>query len=75
MLMILCSTRCMKTDDDNEETQELKARLGIGDDTPPLMTIVRESPPSHGGKITSRGKTNSAEYLEFLKRNRDRNGK
>lgn len=62
----------MKIEDDDDDTRELKARLGIGDDTPPLMTIVPEPPPSHWGKITSK---TSAEYLDFLKRNRERNGK
>ena len=62
----------MKIEDDDDDSLALKARLGIGDDTPPLMTTVPEPPPSHWGKITSK---TSSEYLEFLKRNRERNGK
>jgi hypothetical protein len=65
----------MKIEDDDDDSLALKARLGIGDDTPPLLTIVGEPPPSHWGKITSRGRTTSSEYLDFLKRNRERNGK
>jgi hypothetical protein len=62
----------MKIEDDDDDSLALKARLGIGDDTPPLMTIVGEPAPSHWGKITSK---TSSEYLDFLKRNRERNGK
>jgi hypothetical protein len=36
-----------------------------GDDTPPLMNKVQEPPPSHWGKLTSRGRTNSPAYLRF----------
>jgi hypothetical protein len=38
----------------------------IGDDTPPLMNKVPEAPPSHWGKVTSRGRTASAAYLRFV---------
>jgi hypothetical protein len=38
----------------------------IGDDTPPLMNKVPEPPPSHWGKLTSRGRTASPAYLRFL---------
>lgn len=38
----------------------------IGDDSPPLMNLVPEAPPSHWGKITSQGRTCSQDYLRFL---------
>ena len=37
-----------------------------GNDTPPLMSRVPEPPPSHWGKLTSRGRTASEAYLRFL---------
>lgn len=36
-----------------------------GDDSPPLMNQCPEPPPSHWGKLTSRGRTNSEAYLRF----------
>jgi len=38
----------------------------FGDDSPPLMNMVPEAPPSHWGKITSQGRTCSPEYMRFL---------
>lgn len=37
----------------------------MGDDSPPLMNQCPEPPPSHWGKLTSRGRTNSEAYLRF----------
>lgn len=39
--------------------------VSIGDDSPPLMNHCPEPPPSHWGKLTSRGRTNSEAYLRF----------
>lgn len=41
-----------------------------GDDTPPLFSQVRDQPYSNGC-ITSQARTMSAQYIEFLKRNRE----
>ena len=50
----------------DEYQRELVLRLRTGDDTPPLMNLVPEAPPSHWGKITSRGRTTSAAYMKFI---------
>lgn len=47
-------------------TEENIAIKKIGDDTPPLMNLVPEAPPSHWGKLTGQGRTCSQEYLRFL---------
>lgn len=39
--------------------------FATGDDSPPLMNHCPEPPPSHWGKLTSRGRTNSEAYLRF----------
>ena len=43
--------------------------LQVGDDSPPLMNHCPEPPPSHWGKLTSRGRTNSEAYLRFAAAN------
>jgi hypothetical protein len=42
------------------------AGLSYGDDSPPLMNLVPEPPPSHWGKLTSQPRTMSPQYLKFL---------
>jgi hypothetical protein len=59
--------------DDHIEERDFGRRCG--DDSPPLMTRVPEPPPSHWGKLTSRGRTCSMEYLKFLMRKEAQNGK
>lgn len=55
----------MATDDDIPLSEkDFESRYG--DDTPPVMASVPEPPPSHWGKITSQGRTMSAQYLKFL---------
>jgi hypothetical protein len=39
-----------------------------GDDSPPLMNLVPEAPPSHWGKMTSQQRTTSPQYLKFLQK-------
>ncbi|NBW20684.1 MAG: hypothetical protein EBR82_73245 [Caulobacteraceae bacterium] len=51
-------------DDAHIDRREFERR--IGDDTPPLMNRVHEPPPSHWGKMTSLGRTNSSDYLRFV---------
>lgn len=43
----------------------------VGDDSPPLMNQCPEPPPSHWGKLTSRGRTNSEAYLRFATQPQD----
>lgn len=59
--------------DDHIEERDFGRRCG--DDSPPLMTRVPEPPPSHWGKLTSRGRTFSADYVRFLKRKEAHDGK
>lgn len=59
--------------DDHIEERDFGRRCG--DDSPPLMTKVPEPPPSHWGKLTSRGRTCSTDYLKFLMRKEAQNGK
>jgi hypothetical protein len=55
----------------DREIQPREIELSYGDDSPPLMRLVPEPPPSHWGKITSEARTLSPQYIEFLKRARD----
>lgn len=41
-----------------------------GDDTPPLFSSVRDQPYSNG-RITSQARTMSAQYIQFLQRNKE----
>lgn len=40
-------------------------------DTPPLMDLVPEPPPSHWGKVTSQARTASPQYIAFLKKHKE----
>ncbi len=48
--------------------EEFQRRVTQGDDSPPLISKVPEQPPSHWGKMTSKSRTLSPAYVEFLKR-------
>lgn len=52
--------------DDRTPIEKKDFERRIGDDTPPLMNKVPEPPPSHWGKLTSRGRTASPQYIRFL---------
>jgi hypothetical protein len=54
--------------DDHIDARDLPR---YGGDTAPLMTLVPEPPPSHWGKITSQGRTNSPQYQAFLKKHKE----
>lgn len=45
-----------------------------GDDTTPIMALVRDQPYGRGG-ITSESRTASPAYMAFLKRARESNGR
>jgi len=44
--------------------------VATGDDSPPLMNLVRDKPYCRG-TLTSQGRTASREYQAFLERNRN----
>lgn len=46
-------------------------RASHGDDTPPLMSLVPEPPPSHWGTMTSQSRTLSPQYIRFLKQHKE----
>lgn len=54
--------------DDHIDARDLPR---YGDDTPPLMALVPEPPPSHWGKLTSQSRTNSPQYMAFLKKHKE----
>lgn len=58
----------MAIEDGHIDPQEFKRRVAQGDDSPPLMALVPEPPPSHWGKVTSQARTLSPQYVEFLNR-------
>lgn len=43
----------------------------VGDDSTPLISLVREDPPSHWGSLTSQSRTLSPQYLAFLNRHKE----
>ena len=55
----------------DRDIDETEIKLSYGDDSPPLMNRVPEAPPSHWGKVTSRARTLSPQYVEFLRRARE----
>lgn len=58
----------MAIPEDQLAAEAFKRLLARGDDSPPLMTLVPEPPPSHWGKVTSQSRTLSAAYMKFLGR-------
>ena len=44
-----------------------------GEDSAPLFSLVRDPSPSHWGKTTSKPRSESEEYLKFVKSNREKN--
>ena len=40
--------------------------IACGDDSPPLFGKVPEPPPSHWGKLTSKSRYSSGDYIRFL---------
>lgn len=58
---------------DEASREEIEIRLSYGDDSPPLMNLVPEAPPSHWGKVTSQARTLSPQYIKFLQRAREGN--
>jgi|688.fasta_scaffold263137_3 hypothetical protein len=58
----------MATRDTDE--QELRNQR-TGDDSPPLMSMVPEPPPSHWGKLTGQSRTLSPQYVAFLNRGKE----
>lgn len=59
----------------DEDIEERDFGRRCGDDSPPLMSRVPEPPPSHWGKLTSRGRTCSEEYVRFLNRKEATDGR
>jgi hypothetical protein len=55
----------MARTEDTEDIEFGDLRRG-GDDSPPLMALVPDPPPSHWGKVTSQPRTMSAAYVRFL---------
>lgn len=60
----------MASDEDDCDERDFEPRYG--NDSTPLMASVPEPPPEHWGKLTSTARTLSPQYLEFLRRNRER---
>jgi hypothetical protein len=58
----------MVIDDADIDHREFESRRG--DDSTPLMALVRDQPYVRG-KLTSEGRTTSREYQAFLERNRN----
>jgi hypothetical protein len=56
--------------DSEEEIRRAQAALGLGDDSTPLVALVRDQPYARGS-LTSEGRTASREYQAFLERNRN----
>lgn len=55
----------------DRDIDEREIKLTYGDDSPPLMNLVPEPPPSHWGKLTSEARTLSPQYVEFLRKARE----
>lgn len=62
----------MGIDDGHIDERDIKR---LSEDTPPLMSLVPEPPPSHWGKVTSQSRTLSPQYLRFLGRKEVIDGK
>ena len=60
----------MAIEDRIRDVKEL-GRAAQGDDTPPLMSLVPEPPPSHWGKMTSQSRTLSPQYVRFLTKHKE----
>ena len=58
----------MASDEPLIDPREFPQRAG--DDTTPIMALVRDQPYGRGG-ITSEGRTTSQAYLDFVKRARE----
>ena len=58
--------------DSEEEIRKAQRALGLGagDDSTPLVALVRDQPYGRGS-LTSEGRTASREYQAFLERNRN----
>jgi hypothetical protein len=63
------------TSDDDEIERQLSYHPRCGDDSPPLMSLVPEPPPSHWGKLTGQSRTLSPQYMKFLGRKEAGNGR
>lgn len=57
------------TDEEHPDAKEFESRRG--NDTTPLISMVRDKQYSRG-MLTSQGRTASRAYQEFLERNRGR---
>jgi hypothetical protein len=56
--------------DSEEEIRKAQRVLGLGEDSTPLVALVRDQPYGRGS-LTSEGRTASREYQAFLERNRN----
>ena len=60
----------MAIEDRINDVKELRG-VSRGDDTPPLMSLVPEPPPSHWGTMTSQSRTLSPQYIRFLTKHKE----
>lgn len=56
----------MASDSFEGDVRDLCGPGRYGDDSPPVFASMREPPPSHWGKRTSKSRFESEEYLRFF---------